>query len=210
MVLGWVRSTLPPLATQPPCCQVSSQLGFGNIQKLSPEWLRNQGCFLFFSTEITPREHSLEHPGFWEHFSEHSQGHFCPDGCFLGPTASWCSDRKLHSGLSGSGGLGPPIMPYPIIASSNLISVFTCRAPIVLYPQTDPVAPLLPRTNGGYRRSSCPLKGIVIYPCITAIVTPVAIWRDTSVLGCQFQPSRITSRDAFADSTLHNEGKQSQ
>ena len=72
--------------------------------------------------------------------------------------------------LSGSGGLGP------LIASSNRITFFVYRTPIPLYRSKRPIAPFLPCTKFHVSHpSSCPQKGIAIYPCIAAIVTPIAV-----------------------------------
>ena len=34
--------------------------------------------------------------------------------------------------------------------------------------------------GGGYRKSSCPQKGIALYPCIATIVTPIAVYTLTT------------------------------
>ena len=84
----------------------------------------------------------------------------------LGPSVPRASSYSIIAGgplltLSGSGGLGHPIALNPI-ASRQSHYILHVSQPYRAIPQKGPITPLLPCTNGGYRRSSCPQKGTAL------------------------------------------------
>ena len=68
-----------------------------------------------------------------------------------------------------------PLSRYTLCIE-QMLCVFHVSRPLSRYtPQKGPSAPLLPSAEGGYRRLSCPQRGIALYPCTAAIVTLIAV-----------------------------------